>query len=129
MRKQGPPVSSDTTTCSSEELAKAWKRKGDLDLVRGRTREPALSPCPQAFLVAAKSGDDSTRPTLQSTLLFLGKYLGDSSPRHTVVVRMPAHSTKCASCQRGGLPAPEASTGWRQEGEVKKSLSSNIKTI
>lgn len=55
--------------------------------------------------VVAKSGADCTNPTLQSTLLFLGKHLGDSSPLQTVVVKMPAHSTERTVPERRGSRA------------------------
>lgn len=103
MRKQGPPASSDTTTCSSEELAKAWKRKGSLGSERESQGSVTLS---SGFLVAAKSGADCTYLTLQSTLLLLGKHLGDSSPLQAVVVRMPTHSTESIRPERDRFQIP-----------------------
>jgi hypothetical protein len=92
VRKQGPPASSATTTCSSEELAKAWKRKGDLGSEIGSQL---------CHLVLRLSSSCK----VWSTLLLLGKHLGNSSPLQTVVVRMPTHSTESIRPERAGSRA------------------------
>lgn len=72
------------------------------------------------FPLAAKSGADYTNPTLWSTLLFLGKDLGDSSPLQAVVVRMACslHREDCAK-EEGFQSSRQAQTGDRKEGERK----------